>query len=65
MRKEIIKYFVGKKVRLQRFAPGDVRPFNLYGVILSIGEDAVVFRTDRIGAIPIDQIVGIEEVGGA
>ena len=52
--------FLGKKVRIEIFKPGYKRGFNLYGHIKKYDDSWVYFKTDKLGLIRIEDIIGIE-----
>lgn len=61
MEKEIAEQFLHRFVKIERKTSCFDRPFNLYGVIKEVTDETVLLRTDRLGAIPLDEIISIRE----
>jgi len=62
MKEKAFRRFKGKYVKIDRLLPGSVRSFKLYGTAKDVEEDCLIFFTDHISAIPLEQIVGIEDL---
>ena len=64
MEKELIQNFLDNFVKIVIKKPefhGGRTTFNLYGIIKEVTDEGVVFYTDRLGVILLEDIISIQE----
>ena len=62
MKEEVLKRFKDKYVKIDRLLPGSERSFKLYGTVNAIESGCLIFFTDHVSAIPLEQVIGVEDL---